>query len=530
MQGMGLPGGISVPSLMGLGMKMNMPYDPAAVQQMMANMAQMQQQQQQQQQQKQKQQRQATSATVVCSPTNHCMPAISGQSVKINPATVAKPRISFSDFEATDTEATRTINLDQIEKETAQVKAAIDHVEAPIRGKALRDNESVNGDASELEDTEEDDAETSRGLKRLLSNVQFVPQKKRRSKEWSKSEEMCCEILVDAFRRGLLKDCFRSCTLQAYLATKLHCNPKRIAFKFRSTKLNPARIVYEPAKKGIPESEIAAMTRELGQFQSVFERNLRVYESKIDDLESADEDEKVEYDDDGEHYDEIDPLKKIARSRNSSEHLNTEVASATNAPLTSSSTVESTLADSPCMWATSSPGIWIPFDQAMSMVKDAGPSTDSSEPSSDYKEDSPVFTTSDYMKLIEITRSQIAWSVTNELGAFLDCTETFSKVTGFSREEIRQKTIFDLTLVRDMQKNIDVLKEMIAQNPAEMPSQFLLRGMSSEKEALLIILQLMRDESGGTTGISCCVLPQDSNFPILQQDTTKNEEHQCEEH
>merc|ERR1711965_233767 len=91
------------------------------------------------------------------------------------------------------------------------------------------------------------------------------------------------------------------------------------------------------------------------------------------------------------------------------------------------------------------------------------------------EESAPVFTTKDYVKLMEIARSQIAWSVTNELGAFVDCNETFSKVTGISREEVATKTIFSLTLVRDLQKNMDVLNEMMSQDPMDMPAQFLLR-------------------------------------------------------
>merc|ERR1711988_698607 len=71
----------------------------------------------------------------------------------------------------------------------------------------------------------------------------------------------------------------------------------------------------------------------------------------------------------------------------------------------------------------------------------------------------------------------------------------------------------------------------MSQDPTDMPAQFLLRGISGERKPLLIILQLMRDESGANAGISCCVLPQDSTFPVLQnmQQKAQVEEEQDEE-
>ena len=132
---------------------------------------------------------------------------------------------------------------------------------------------------------------------------------------------------------------------------------------------------------------------------------------------------------------------------------------------------------------------------------------------------------------MDIARSKIAWSVTNELGAFVDCNDIFAKVAGFTREEVSRKTIFDLTLTRDLQKNMGVLSEMMSQDPADMPAQFLLRGISGERKPLMIILQLMRNESGANAGISCCILPQDATSPVLQnmQQQAQVEEEQEEE-
>ena len=501
------------------GMKNMMAYDPAAMQQMMANMAHM------QQHSAAAAAAAASAASVASAPVASASSVVTAQLDKAKMtssagSTTVSAAASSEDLKALDSTALTDQNkvVGETASDTKVDPLTID--EATFESEAFGDEDlaSSGGDAPQI-------GGRSRSLKRTLNPFQSIPQKKRRFKAWSKAEELYCEALVDAFRRGVLKDCFRSCTLQAYLATKLHCTPNRIAVKFRTTKLNPARIIYAPVdENAVPKTTLAALMKRLMQYQAVFQTNLAAREHELEYVEySSDDEEDLElYDPDEDDGEEVEarqqggegeqPAAKAPRVGGAATSGDDAMQSSSSS---SSSTAASASAENPCMWATSTPGIWVPFNYAMSMVQQE--SAGDVPAASPAEESAPVFTTKDYVKLMEIARSQIAWSVTNELGAFVDCNETFSKVTGISREEVATKTIFSLTLVRDLQKNMDVLNEMMSQDPMDMPAQFLLRGVSGDHKPLLIILQLMRDEMGGNAGISCCVLPQDSTFPVLQQ-------------
>jgi PAS domain S-box-containing protein len=544
-QGMGMPGGhMPVPhmSVPGLGMNYNM-YDPAAMKQMMANMAQanmVQMQQQQMGAMGAHPPRRTGSSSTTTPPVEAVAAATEEPLRSMGMAAVQDDTAGMTELKQDGLDRIEDVNF---EKTFEDDDDAAEDVEEPV---ATTTTSAAAATAAAVAVVGEDVVQLGRGLKRALGSMQTMPQRKRRFKAWSKPEELYTEALVDAFQKGVLKDCFRSCTLQAYLATKLHCSPRRIAVKFRTTRLNPARIIYSPTEMDVPKATLAMLNRRLAQFQVVFQTNLVAREHELDDDEEdeADDNENDELDfyEDNEEEDEDEdeedaeqqPVAKAAR-REQEEGVSSASSSSAAAAAAAAASASSALASASAaaaasagsQWATSTPGIWVPFNHAMSMLQEGS----TADASATAEESAPVFTTKDYANLMDIARSQIAWSVTNELGAFVDCNDIFARVAGFTREEVSRKTIFDLTLTRDMQKNMGVLSEMMSQDPTDMPAQFLLRGISGERKPLLIILQLMRDESGANAGISCCVLPQDSTFPVLQnmQQKAQVEEEQDEE-
>ena len=67
----------------------------------------------------------------------------------------------------------------------------------------------------------------------------------------------------------------------------------------------------------------------------------------------------------------------------------------------------------------------------------------------------------------------------------MNCNETSSSVPGYSESELKELTLFNLTLIREMNRNMNTFVDMITQDPSEMPSQQLLRGISKQRKPML---------------------------------------------
>mmetsp|Transcript_26170 Transcript_26170/g.61368 ORF Transcript_26170/g.61368 Transcript_26170/m.61368 type:complete len:99 (+) Transcript_26170:1-297(+) len=56
---------------------------------------------------------------------------------------------------------------------------------------------------------------------------------------------------------------------------------------------------------------------------------------------------------------------------------------------------------------------------------------------------------------------------------------------------------------------MNTLLDMITQDPSEMPSQHVLRGVSKQRKPMAVMMQTIRAQDGTASGLSCCLMPAD---------------------
>jgi len=72
----------------------------------------------------------------------------------------------------------------------------------------------------------------------------------------------------------------------------------------------------------------------------------------------------------------------------------------------------------------------------------------------------------DYRRLFE--RSGVAQAIAGMDGSILDCNQRFTDISGYSRDEIRTRSIFNMTPAADLQRTFEIVSEMM--EPSQQPS------------------------------------------------------------
>lgn len=90
-------------------------------------------------------------------------------------------------------------------------------------------------------------------------------------------------------------------------------------------------------------------------------------------------------------------------------------------------------------------------------------------------------------------------------GAYVDCNDNFSKLSGYSKQEVCSMTIFNMTSKNDLQQAFDLISEMITPN-IENPNQedesksIILQGSMKTRNDLGLSISLVK----GNQGIGRC--------------------------
>ena len=97
-----------------------------------------------------------------------------------------------------------------------------------------------------------------------------VGTKRCRRGKWNDIEEKYADELIDAFRRGFLPGVEDGCTLRAFLASKLQCDPMRISKKFSGTSIG--KLMY--SKREGPQQLIDSIQKHLADLDGKFRESL----------------------------------------------------------------------------------------------------------------------------------------------------------------------------------------------------------------------------------------------------------------
>ena len=84
-------------------------------------------------------------------------------------------------------------------------------------------------------------------------------------------------------------------------------------------------------------------------------------------------------------------------------------------------------------------------------------------------------------------------------GAFIDCNQLFTQLSGYTKQEVCAMTIFNLTSQEDLQQAFDLISQMIsppidARLGNQPPKPCVLRGKMKERSDLGISVGLIRDQ------------------------------------
>lgn len=84
-------------------------------------------------------------------------------------------------------------------------------------------------------------------------------------------------------------------------------------------------------------------------------------------------------------------------------------------------------------------------------------------------------------------------------GSLIDCNELFSRLSGYTKQELCALTIFNLTARCDLQSAFDLISQMISppvEDDEVAPKQVLLRGMLKQRTDLGLSVSLVKGENG----------------------------------
>lgn len=84
-------------------------------------------------------------------------------------------------------------------------------------------------------------------------------------------------------------------------------------------------------------------------------------------------------------------------------------------------------------------------------------------------------------------------------GSLIDCNELFSRLSGYTKQELCALTIFNLTARCDLQSAFDLISQMISppvEDDEVAPKQVLLRGMLKHRNDLGLSVSLVKGENG----------------------------------
>jgi hypothetical protein len=107
-------------------------------------------------------------------------------------------------------------------------------------------------------------------------------------------------------------------------------------------------------------------------------------------------------------------------------------------------------------------------------------------------------------------------------GSLIDCNELFSRLSGYSKQELCALTIFNLTARCDLQSAFDLISQMISppsEDDDDVPKQVLLRGMLKHRNDLGLSVSLVKGENGVAkcfciTLIKCPSSPFSAEEPV----------------
>ena len=118
-----------------------------------------------------------------------------------------------------------------------------------------------------------------------------------------------------------------------------------------------------------------------------------------------------------------------------------------------------------------------------------------------------AFTLAYCQKVMEISQNQVPWALADVNGAFTSCNDLFARASGYHEDELKRATVINLTLNREMNRNMTTLVEMMT---SEVPDgEFVLRGVSKNRKPMSLKLQCIRTQDGSVAGMSCCLCPAD---------------------
>lgn len=84
-------------------------------------------------------------------------------------------------------------------------------------------------------------------------------------------------------------------------------------------------------------------------------------------------------------------------------------------------------------------------------------------------------------------------------GSLIDCNELFSRLSGYTKQELCALTIFNLTARCDLQSAFDLISQMISppsEDDDDVPKQVLLRGTLKHRNDLGLSVSLVKGENG----------------------------------
>jgi len=107
-------------------------------------------------------------------------------------------------------------------------------------------------------------------------------------------------------------------------------------------------------------------------------------------------------------------------------------------------------------------------------------------------------------------------------GAFIDCNQLFSQLTGYTKQELCSLTIFNLTARTDLQQAFEQISQMISppmDNRQDSPKPVVLRGTMKTRTDLGLSVALVKGEDGIAKNFCITVVknptsPFDTSPPI----------------
>lgn len=120
----------------------------------------------------------------------------------------------------------------------------------------------------------------------------------------------------------------------------------------------------------------------------------------------------------------------------------------------------------------------------------------------------------DYVQVFQ--QSGVAQAIAGMDGSFVDCNRRFSELSGFTRDEVQRRSIFNMTPAEDLQHTFEIVSELMGPTSSSMGKPVEVRQFSKPCKmrggivAVDVSMALLRDSHGRPSQFACAVVPSEA--------------------